>query len=645
MKTFSIGALIAAAAALGLSILCTFTLDNALSWTDRVNLIFDPASAESFDAYYFAFGTLPRFAAAAIGGALLGLVGSLLQQLTQNPMTSPLTLGTSSGGWLAVVLISAFFPAAAGAWLSLGAFAGALAAFGLILLIAGPRGMTGVALIIAGMVVNLLFGAIATAVVLLRAQFVENVFLWGAGDLAQNGWGGITALLPQLGDEGARARGLPIVPVFGVLAALGIWLSSAFIAAAGVINFTGLIAPNIARRVGFVNPRTQLCASMLIGAALLCATDAAAQGLTSLTGNIVPTGVVSAIIGTPIFIWIARKSLSALARGGAQPGQASGMVRSSLKKLSIPGLIMLAAAMLLLIVLNFTFINREGIWTFALADKFELLLRIPRFVTAAAAGAGLAAAGVILQRLIRNPLARPDILGVSSGAAFAMVVSALYFGGAVGSLGSLTAAGGSFVVLLVLLGLSKSSRFSPDVVVLMGIAISAFLDSAVTLALSRGTMENYFILQWLSGSTYRTTPLAAAMLLGAVLVLISIAFAASRSMTLLSISRDFAQSRGLSLTRSALGLLTLCALLCASATAAMGPVAFVGLVAPHMAVMIGARTVKTELCTAALLGAALVSWADWLGQVLIAPAQIPAGTLASIIGAGYFLILLVVSRR
>ncbi len=235
MKSSSIGALIAAAAALGISIFCTFTLDNALSWTDRVNLIFDPASAESFDAYYFAFGTLPRFAAAAIGGALLGLVGSLLQQLTQNPMTSPLTLGTSSGGWLAVVLISAFFPAAAGAWLSLGAFAGALAAFGLILLIAGPRGMTGVALIIAGMVVNLLFGAIATAVVLLRAQFVENVFLWGAGDLAQNGWGGITALLPQtlpvvilllifapralalisLGDEGARARGLPIVPVFG----------------------------------------------------------------------------------------------------------------------------------------------------------------------------------------------------------------------------------------------------------------------------------------------------------------------------------------------------------------------------------------------------------------------------------------------
>ena len=91
----------------------------------------------------------------------------------------------------------------------------------------------------------------------------------------------------------------------------------------------------------------------------------------------------------------------------------------------------------------------------------------------------------------------------------------------------------------------------------MGIAISAFLiPLRHALRFRAEPWKNYFILQWLSGSTYRTTPLAAAMLLGAVLVLISIAFAASRSMTLLSISRDFAQSRGLSLTRSALGLPT-----------------------------------------------------------------------------------------
>ena len=119
------------------------------------------------------------------------LVGCLLQQLTQNPMTSPLTLGTSSGGWLAIVVLSAFFPEAASEWLLAAAFAGALLAFGLIVLITGPRNMTGVTLVISGMVVNLLFGAIATAVVLLHADFIQNVFLWGAGDLSQNGWSGL----------------------------------------------------------------------------------------------------------------------------------------------------------------------------------------------------------------------------------------------------------------------------------------------------------------------------------------------------------------------------------------------------------------------------------------------------------------------
>ena len=153
-----------------------------------------------------------------------------------------------------------------------------------------------------------------------------------------------------------------------------------------------------------------------------------------------------------------------------------------------------------------------------------------------------------------------------------------------------------------------------------------------------------FTLQWLSGSTYRTTPEAAGLLALGVGLLILAAFAVSRSMTLLTVGRAFAQSRGLPLGQASLWLLGLCALLCAISTAAMGPVAFVGLVAPHMALMMGARTVKAQLFAAALLGGAVVSWADWLGQVLIAPAQIPAGTLAAILGAGYFLALLLANR-
>ena len=638
------------------------SIENPLSWSACLELLLHPSRAESFDAYYYAYGTLPRLAAALLGGAILGLVGSLLQQLTQNPMTSPLTLGTSSGGWLAIVVISAFFPEMAGEGLLLAAFVGALLAFGLIVLITGPRNMTGVTLIISGMVVNLLFGALATAIVLLHADFIENVFLWGAGDLAQNGWSGIETLLVRtlpvivllllfapralalisLGDEGARSRGLPVVPVFVALTTMGVWLVSAFITAAGVINFTGLIAPNIARACGLRAPRVQLLASMLIGAGLLVATDALAVWLSALTGNIVPSGVVSAVIGTPIFIWIVRRQAADMTAEAGAVGR--GALVATKKVFSKTGAAALGAAVLVVALLNLFLVNRGDGWTWALADHYELLLRIPRFATALAAGAGLAAAGVIMQRLIRNPLASPDILGVSAGAAFAMVAGALWFGAGVGQSGSLWALGGSLTVLALLLLLSRSSRFSPSIVVLAGIALSAFLDSATTLSLSRGTMENYFILQWLSGSTYRTSPAAAAMLVLGVLVLLGAALAVSRSMTLLSIGRDFAQSRGLPLGGSALVLLGLCALLCAAATAAMGPVAFVGLVAPHMALMMGARTVKTQLCAAALLGGAVVAWADWLGQILIAPAQIPAGTLAAILGAGYFLLLLLFGR-
>ena len=147
-------------------------------------------------------------------------------------------------------------------------------------------------------------------------------------------------------------------------------------------------------------------------------------------------------------------------------------------------------------------------------------------------------------------------------------------------------------------------------------------------------------MQWLSGSTYRATADSALMLSITTIVLIFIALKLSRSLTLLSVSREFAQSRGLSITRTTVVLLLLCAMLCSVATAATGPIAFVGLVAPHMALLLGCRTVSVQKIISVLIGMLLVSWADMIGQIIIAPAQIPAGTLASILGAGYFLFLL-----
>lgn len=660
MKNFSFASFVfLLVIVLGLGTLFSFQFENALTLGQSLALFFDPAAAQSFDEYFFIFGTAPRWMMALIGGAILGLVGSLLQQLTQNPMTSPLTLGTSSGAWFTIVLMTAFFPELVDDSLAFCAFTGALIAFGLIMTITGFRRLSGVALVISGMVINLLFGALATAIVLIKADFIQNVFLWGAGDLSQNGWSSVIWLIERvivpmiliflfapralallsLGEQAAKARGLSVIQVFFIFTLLGVWMVSAFVTAAGVINFTGLIAPNIVRASGFRSPGKQLIASSVLGAALLLLTDCLAVALSAMTENIVPTGVISAVIGTPIFIWIARKTMSGSSLQDSFNVQERVFIRSRQSK-SYKLAATITVLFVALFAINGMLVSTESGWHWATINEFTLSLRWPRLLTACFAGAALAAAGVILQRLINNPLASPDILGVSSGASCSLVTAALLFGISTSSVASAFALGGSFVVLLILLMLSRKSRFSPGFVVLLGIALSALLDSITTLMLSRGTMENYYILQWLSGSTYRATADSTLMLSITTIVLIFIALKLGRSLTLLSVSREFAQSRGLSITRTTVVLLFLCAMLCSVATAATGPIAFVGLVAPHMALLLGCRTVSVQMIISVLIGMLLVSWADMIGQIIIAPAQIPAGTLASILGAGYFLFLL-----
>lgn len=128
------------------------------------------------------------------------------------------------------------------------------------------------------------------------------------------------------------------------------------------------------------------------------------------------------------------------------------------------------------------------------------------------------------------------------------------------------------------------------------------------------------------------------------LVLLAIVFALSRWLTLISIGRAFSNARGLNPSSANTILLVIVALLCAFSTATVGPVSFVGLVAPHMAMMLGARKVKEQLFVGSLIGATLMVWADWLGQITIYPSQIAAGTLVAIIGSTYFLFLMLKSK-
>ncbi|EGR0524459.1 Fe(3+)-hydroxamate ABC transporter permease FhuB [Vibrio cholerae] len=625
-----------------------------LTLNEQWQLVLGHQAAQSFAQVNFIYAQLPRAVMAIVVGAVLGLVGSVMQQLTQNRLTSPLTLGTSSGAWLGLIIVNIWFSDWVADYSALAAMAGALLAFALIISIAGLRNLTGLPLVVSGMVVNILLGSIATALVLLNEEFAQNVFMWGAGDLAQNGWEWLTWLLPRLtlvfplllfaprvltllrlGHEGAAARGLAVLPAFLLLMAGGIWLVSASITAVGVIGFIGLLTPNIARSLEARTPKMELYSSALLGALLLLATDMLAMGLSVWAEEVVSSGITAAVIGAPALIWFSRRQLQA-------QDSLSISLSSHRRSPSRWTVMLIAAALLLALSLHIGWQMERASW--ALPSEFQWPLRWPRMLTALFAGVGLAIAGTLLQRLIYNPLASPDILGVSSGATFALVFASLFLGQSLQSTHWMTALLGSAAVLVVLLLLGRRHHYAPSSLILTGIAITALLEALVQFTLAKGTGDSYQILLWLSGSTYRVTGEQALLLSVGVVGLTLLALGLSRWLTLISIGRGFATARGLSASRASLILLILVALLCALVTATMGPVSFVGLIAPHMAMMLGAQRAPSQLLLAALVGGTLMLWADWLGQALLFPAQIAAGTLVAIIGGSYFLLLLLSQR-
>lgn len=631
-------------------------IDTDLPFSAQWQLALNPDVASEFRDVFFVQAQLPRLCITLLVGAMLGLTGSLMQQLTQNNLTSPLTLGTSSGAWLALVIVNIWFVDWVADYSALAAMVGALVAFGLIVSIAGVRNMTGLPVVVSGMVINILLGSVATAIIILNAQFAQNIFMWGAGNLTQYSWEWFEWLLPRtavamiiiaiapriltllkLGQEGATARGLSVMPAFGGLMLLGIWLVSASITAVGIISFIGLLTPNIARAMGARTPRDELISSLLLGAVLLLVTDSAAIFLSLWLEETIPSGVAAAAIGAPALIWFTRKKLTATDQLNLSMSQG----KTHLSKLAVWGIV----AMAVIGIFAYAFITHgaNGI-QFATPGEFQWQLRWPRMVTALSVGIALSIAGIILQRIVYNPLASPDILGVSSGATFAIIITGVIVGSVLAAFNWGIAFLGSMTVLMLLLVIGKRSHFNPSNFVLSGIALTALLEALVQFALAQGSGDSYEILLWLTGSTYRVTGTTALFLLLAVLLLLVGVFAISRWLTLISIGRAFSNARGLNPSSANTIMLTIVALLCAISTATVGPISFVGLVAPHMTMMLGARRIKEQLVVGSLVGATLMIWADWVGQIAIYPSQIAAGTLVAILGSTYFLFLMLKSK-
>ena len=270
-------------------------------------------------------------------------------------------------------------------------------------------------------------------------------------------------------------------------------------------------------------------------------------------------------------------------------------------------------------------------------------LRLPRATLGLLAGFAFGIAGVTFQTMLRNPLASPDIIGISSGASVAAVVGIIVLALDETAV-SLLALAGALATAAVIYLLSHRGGFAGIRLILIGIGVAAMLDSAVTYVLSRAAAwDLQTAMQWLTGSLNGATwpgilPLAAASA-----VMVPLLLSQSRGLGMLRLGDDTAMSLGVDLTRTRVLLVVSAVALLAFATAASGPIAFVAFMAgPIAARLVGAGA--TPLLPAGLVGALLVLVADLVGQFAF-DTRYPVGVITGAIGAPYLVFLLIRINR
>lgn len=597
----------------------------------------------------------PRVFTTLIAGAALAVAGVLMQQVLRNPLASPSTLGVASGASFALMMATLYAP-----WLiefshSLVALAGGVGTMALVFALSWRRALSPTVVVVSGLVINLYFGAVSTVLLMMNQDQLAGLMIWGAGSLVQTGWQDVSYLAPriavaaaaaflfvkplsllELSEQGAKSLGVSLAKLRVVCLGLAVMLTSWVVASVGVIGFVGLAAPAITRSLGVHRLVPKLWISMLLGALLLTLTDLLIQQLPGVMAMVIPTGAATAALGAPLLLWMLPK-LSMRSQTQTQTVLTRHSERvTPLSKHTILAII----AMIVLGLCLFSTVSRQSDgWQWLVTSGQWSLLewRIPRLMAAALAGIMLAVAGTVVQRLSGNPMASPEVIGISSGTALGLIIAmftgmgaslfSLYLGGLLGAMASL-----GVIVLL-----NRKSGFQPERVLLTGVAITALMNAVQSFVLAGGDPRSYQVLAWLSGSTYYVTEQTLLPLFVSALVLTALGFASARWLDILPLGQESARALGIKVGRSRGLLLLLVACLTVSATLVVGPLSFIGLMAPHLARLFGFSRAREHLVCSALIGCGLMLFADWLGRQWLYPQEVPAGLVASLIGGLYLM--------
>ena len=278
-----------------------------------------------------------------------------------------------------------------------------------------------------------------------------------------------------------------------------------------------------------------------------------------------------------------------------------------------------------------------------LGDAGDVLVvqqfRAPRAVAAVVAGAGLGTAGCVLQRLFRNPLASPDVMGVTGGASLGAV--ALLAAGASQLLIPVGALGGGLLAALLLGAFAWRSGLAVTRLVLTGLAVQAGLAAAVNLMIVRFPAELAgSALQWTTGSVYGRTWTEVWGAGGAMVVVLAVALVLHRALAVLDLGDDSAGALGLRTSATRLQLLFLAVALASLAAALAGPVTFVALAVPHIVRFVTGPPTAASLALAGLTGAVLLLGSDLVVQHLLPVEGLPVGAVTATLGAPWLLVLM-----
>lgn len=604
---------------------------------------------------------LPRAVAGLVVGASLGIAGALMQVVTRNPLASPDLLGITAGAQVGLIL-SLLLPAFLGLPL---VFLGGLLAALFTFAMAGGWHTTPLRLTLAGVAIAQAAAAAITLFLSLNDRAAMVLSLWNTGSLRQLGWGHLQVAAPllplallvvwllrrpldlsRLGDGQMRGLGLPPAGIKASSLLLASALTALAIQLAGPLGFIGLIAPNLLRLgLGVSRPSHLVALSGLWGGVLTLAAD----GLVRLLSGWIslPLGVLSALLGSLCLLLL-------LGRLSVGPRAAVGLLASEAG--TRRGAAWPLAGGLLVLLLGLVLVGLCGIgpgaWAFLQTlltgspEAWILLdLRLPRLLVDAGAGALLATSGLLLQAVTRNPLAGPEILGVSQSAGLAVLGAIILVPDLAAEWRFPLAWLGAGLALAWVIGANLRRGLEPLRLVLTGFAISGLVLALSSVLIAQYASNVAQALTWMVGSSYGRTWDDVRALLPWLVLGLGAASLTARWLDLLGLDEGVASGLGLSVASRRLLLVTLASVLIAAAVAVVGPVAFVGLLVPHGVRLLGLHRARQRLLVAPLLGACLLVLADLLARWSLAPLDIPLGIATAALGAPAFLLLLARSYR